>query len=131
MTTALAVIVRFLSLAAVYAAGMTLMSLGDDSGGADIGGGIAVLGALALVALAWGFVDGRREELGATIKRWSFVAVGWALTVSSLVAFLDGPINAEAINAAAFLAVFLGVEVFIAALVGAALGQSGRGRTMS
>lgn len=61
---------------------LMVLAAGDDSGGANIGAGLAAFAVVALVALVWTFVDVRRDGRWVrTVLVW--VAVGVLLALLS------------------------------------------------
>lgn len=85
MSLAVAALVRVVAMGAALAAYYAAIPLlfPDDGGGANIGAGLIVFGALVLISFGWAFVDGAARDLSGAIIIWAIVAaafsVGWLL----------------------------------------------------
>lgn len=131
---AIAIVVRLVvmgaALGAYYAAIPSLFP--DDGGGANIGAGLIAFGAVVLVSLGWGYVDGRRRGASSTVVTWAVVAAAfgvlWLLGLA-LVEADDSLSLAERLLLDSPTVVFTAGLVFVPAGLGAALGGASQQRS--
>ncbi|WP_109505498.1 hypothetical protein [Nocardioides speluncae] len=102
----------------------------EDQQDANIGAGLLAFGLVLVVAVAGGFIDGRRLSLGETVMTWLLAGAVLGVFAALFSAFQDGSIDWSVFRSdVAGMVPIFAFLVAIPAMIGGIFGSASSGHT--